>query len=126
METTNGHGSRQAGLAAAATETAGNERRRRRTKVDLMEDPLPEHVHYRDRGCEVSPSCLACPLPVCRYEVPGGLAAILRQPRNAELLTRHRSGTGIDHLCGEFGLSRRSVFRILAAARRAKKGKEAG
>ncbi len=24
----------------------------------------------KDKGCEVSPSCLACPLPECKYDVP--------------------------------------------------------
>jgi hypothetical protein len=93
--------------------------RRRRNKVDLLEDNLPEHVHYQDSGCEVSPTCLECPLPVCRYEVPGGLSAILREPRDAEVLTARRQGTAIDGICRQFGLSRRTVFRILSAARRA-------
>jgi len=87
--------------------------------VDLLEDLLPEHIQYRDSGCEVSPSCLACPLPVCRYEVRGGLAAILREPRDAQVWAAHRAGAGVDRLCRQFGLSRRTVFRILAMARRA-------
>lgn len=93
--------------------------RRRPTKVDRLEDLLPEHMNYRDDGCEVSPTCLACPLPVCRYEVPGGLAALQREPRDAALLDLHKRGAGIDRLCRQFGLSRRSVFRIIAAARAA-------
>ena len=24
---------------------------------------------FRDKGCEVSPSCLSCPLPRCQFEV---------------------------------------------------------
>src|SRR6476660_8677048 len=70
--------------------------RRRPTKVDRLDDLLPENVHYRDDGCEVSSSCLACPLPVCRYEVRGGLAALQRAPRDAELLTAHKNGAGIE------------------------------
>jgi hypothetical protein len=92
--------------------------RRRRTKVDLLEDPLPEHVQYQDSGCVVSASCLCCPLPACRYVVRGGLAALLRAPRDQELLELHRRGAGIDRLCRQFHLSRRSVFRILATGRR--------
>jgi hypothetical protein len=94
--------------------------RRRPTKVDRIDDPLPEQVQYRDDGCEVSPSCLTCPLPVCRYEIRGGLAALQRLPRDAELLDEHRKGAGIESLCRRFNLSRRTVFRILAAARQAK------
>ena len=32
---------------------------------------LPERYPYRDEGCEVSPSCLKCPLPQCKYDEPG-------------------------------------------------------
>lgn len=95
------------------------ERRRHRTKVDRIEDPLPEHAQYQDLGCEVSPTCLTCPLPVCRYELPGGLASVLRRPRNSEVVTLHRSGISVERLSQQFNLSRRSIFRILAAARRA-------
>ena len=33
-------------------------------------DPLPENARYRDTGCEYSSSCLACPLPACKYDMP--------------------------------------------------------
>ena len=32
-------------------------------------DGVPGGVS-RDRGCSYSPTCLACPLPVCRYDAP--------------------------------------------------------
>ena len=35
-------------------------------------DALPEHTRYRDDGCDLFTSCLTCPLPRCRYDVPGG------------------------------------------------------
>ena len=38
------------------------------------EDALPEHLHYRDGGCDLFAACLTCPLPHCRYDVPGGAA----------------------------------------------------
>jgi hypothetical protein len=96
---------------------ARGERRRHRTKVDRIEDPLPEHAQYQDSGCEVSPTCLSCPLPVCRYELPGGLASVQRRPRNSEVVALHGSGVSVERLSEQFGLSRRSIFRILAAAR---------
>jgi hypothetical protein len=37
---------------------------------ETVEDLLPEHVRYRDEGCELFPSCLSCPLPQCRYDGP--------------------------------------------------------
>jgi hypothetical protein len=48
-------------------------------------DALPEHLEYRDTGCSVSSSCLGCPLPRCRYDMPGGARAILNQARDAEI-----------------------------------------
>ncbi|MGI8553711.1 MAG: hypothetical protein ACR2PL_23420 [Dehalococcoidia bacterium] len=77
----------------------------------------PEHVVYRDTGCEVAPSCLNCPLTVCRYDLPGGLAGDHRRQRNTELLALHASGAGLKSLCLRFRLSRRAVYRILAAGR---------
>ena len=33
-------------------------------------DDASEFYHYEDTGCEVSDSCLDCPLPMCRYDDP--------------------------------------------------------
>lgn len=30
----------------------------------------PRFMDYPDRGCEYSPSCLRCHLPVCKYDKP--------------------------------------------------------
>ncbi len=120
METSVRSGRAAGGLAHRSTAVRRPlPERRRPNKVDRLEDLLPEQIQYRDDGCEVSSSCLTCPLPVCRYEVRGGLAALQRGPRDAELLDEHRKGAGIDTLCRRFHLSRRTVFRILAAARQA-------
>jgi hypothetical protein len=119
METTDRWTKRHSTLASRPTGRRPAEHRRRRTKVDRIEDPLPEHVQYRDLGCDVSPSCLNCPLLVCRYDIPGGLAALRRGPRDTAVLALHQRGADIDQLYHEFSLSRRTVFRILASARRA-------
>lgn len=81
-------------------------------------DLLPEHTHYRDNGCEVSPRCVECPLPRCRYELPGGLSGLRRRGRNANVLAFHRRGSSIDTLARDFNLSRRTIFRIVASGRR--------
>ena len=44
----------------------------RETKRDRFEREGPVMDHpalLLDLGCEVAPSCLACPLTLCRYEV---------------------------------------------------------
>lgn len=40
---------------------------------------LPENTVYRDDGCDIHPHCLTCPLPVCRYDVPGGWGKLVRR-----------------------------------------------
>ena len=85
----------------------------------VRNDALPEHVNYRDAGCELAPSCLRCPLERCRYDEPGGARTLLRTSRDKAVLLRRDDGIGIDALAGEFDISRRSVFRILARGRAA-------
>lgn len=80
-------------------------------------DALPENTDYADTGCDLYPSCLRCPLPRCRYEEPGGAAAILRTGRDANIIRLERQGMSVDQLAETFGVSRRTIFRVLRAAR---------
>jgi transcriptional regulator of acetoin/glycerol metabolism len=81
-------------------------------------DALPEYVDYTDTGCDLYPSCLRCPLPRCRYEEPGGAAAIFRGGRDASIRrASEQDGVDIDQLAAMFGLSRRTIFRVLRAGR---------
>ena len=82
-------------------------------------DALPEHVDYRDGGCEFASSCLRCPLERCRYDAPGSSRTLRQTPRDRALRQRRTEGARIETLALEFGLSRRSVFRILAQERAA-------
>lgn len=78
-------------------------------------DALPEHTRYRDDGCQVSPSCLTCPLSRCRYEEPGGLRALLNQYRDRQIVRLRTEGMGVEDLALRFGISRRTVFRVLGS-----------
>ena len=80
-------------------------------------DALPEHVQYRDLGCELSPSCLRCPLERCRYDEPGGARKLRQKSRDEAVQARRDDGLTIRALAAEFGVSRRSVFRTLARQR---------
>jgi hypothetical protein len=81
-------------------------------------DALPEHTDYEDRGCDLYPSCLSCPLPRCRYEEPGGAAAMIRTGRDATILRlAQEDGMNVDCLAQMFGLSRRTIFRVLRGSR---------
>ena len=76
-------------------------------------DALPEYTRYRDDGCDVHPHCLTCPLPRCRYDEPGGLRALLNSRRDRQIVALRLKGVAVEDLAGRFGVSRRTVFRIL-------------
>ncbi len=82
-------------------------------KPRVRSDALPEFTRYRDNGCDVHPSCLTCPLPRCRYEEPGGLRALLNKTRDAQIVNQRASGVPVAELATRFGVSRRTVFRVL-------------
>jgi hypothetical protein len=89
-----------------------------RLELPLRIDALPEYTDYADRGCDLYPSCLNCPLPRCRYEEAGGAPAILRGGRDASILRLAREeGVDVARLADMFGLSRRTIFRVLRAGR---------
>lgn len=85
-------------------------------KPRARNDSLPEFTRYRDDGCEVSESCLTCPLPRCRYEEPGGLRAILNESRDRKIIELRARGVSVDALASRFGVSRRTVFRVLGTS----------
>ncbi len=82
-------------------------------KPRVRSDALPEFTRYRDSGCDVSTSCLTCPLPRCRYEEPGGLRALLNKTRDEQIVSQRASGVPVAELATRFGVSRRTVFRVL-------------
>ena len=82
-------------------------------KPRVRSDALPEFTRYRDSGCDVSPSCLTCPLPRCRYEEPGGLRALLNKTRDQQIISQRASGVPVAELATRFSVSRRTVFRVL-------------
>jgi transcriptional regulator of acetoin/glycerol metabolism len=81
-------------------------------------DALPEHTRYVDSGCELHTSCLTCPLVRCRYDEPGGVTRIVSRARDQSMLqVRREDGLTIEAIARRFGVSRRTVFRVLARAR---------
>jgi helix-turn-helix resolvase-like protein len=76
-------------------------------------DSLPEVTRYRDDGCDIHPQCLTCPLPRCRYEDPGGLKGMLNGMRDREIVRLKARGMAVEEIADEFGVSRRTVFRVL-------------
>ena len=83
----------------------------------LRGNALPEQAVYEDTGCDLYPSCLACPLVKCRYDpAPGPVPRNME--RNARIHRRFNEGEKVIRLAESFGLSRRTVFRILSTTHR--------
>ena len=86
------------------------------SQPDPGRDSRPEFVHYRDVGCEVSESCLQCPLPQCRYDDPGWLRRQIKEKRDRQVIEAHEGeGLAPSELAKRFGVSRRTIHRILKA-----------
>lgn len=89
----------------------------KRGRLPLM-DRLPEYFHYQDQGCYVSPSCLRCPLERCVYDEPAGGRDATQQSRDAEIYRLYRQrGPDVRGLAARFGVSRRTVHRIVERMR---------
>jgi hypothetical protein len=81
-------------------------------------DLLPEYCRYRDDGCEFADSCLNCTFPECIYAQPGGRQRWLKGLRDKEVLRLFSGqGKGAKELGVMFGVSQRTIQRILKRAR---------
>jgi hypothetical protein len=83
----------------------------------VRDEALPEHADYRDTGCELSPSCLRCPLPRCKYDDTATSRQVATAARDREIaLLRRKYRAPVYMLMQTYGLSRRSIFRIVREA----------
>jgi len=96
-------------------------RERRKQFPRVRGDSLPERTGYRDDGCEIHPQCLTCPLPRCRYDEPGGLTGLLNGLRDREIVALKSRGMAVEEIADTFGVSRRTVFRVLTEKYKARR-----
>ena len=74
-----------------------------------------ERSCYKDNGCELGISCLSCSLPRCVHDEPGGRRGQQRRQRNREIVSlRKTQKLKIGELAHRYGVSSRTVYRILA------------
>ena len=106
----------QAPVQSFPGRTQGRSREGRRFNRVRRGDTLPEETRYRDDGCAVNPTCLTCPLPRCRYDDTRTLRAILNEPRDQQILDLREAGMATTELSARFGISKRTIFRILENA----------
>jgi AraC-like DNA-binding protein len=85
-----------------------------REELELVTDRLPDYSEYHDQGCDLSPSCLRCPLPKCRHDKQEGGRRVSKRLRDLEIFRqRTASGRSISELATEFHLSKRTIQRII-------------
>jgi len=85
-----------------------------REEIELVPDRLPDYFEYRDQGCDLSPSCLRCPLPKCRHDKQEGGRRVSKRLRDLEIFRqRTASGRSISEMATEFDLSKRTIQRII-------------
>ena len=87
-------------------------------KNEPIIDALPEHYPYKDDSRHVSTSCLSFPLPWCKYDDPATYHRELREGRDREVVqVKSTQGKTVPQLAQHFGLSQRTIHRILERAK---------
>jgi hypothetical protein len=83
-------------------------------------DAVPEFYHYEDNGCEVSESCLNCPLPQCKYDDPVWYQKHRRLAKDLKVLSVMRmEKLTVEETAERFSVTVRTIFRIMRRCREA-------
>lgn len=69
-------------------------------------------------GCEVSATCLSCPLPKCKLEAPAVYRQEKKASRDARVLARLAEGVGKETVMQEFGFGQRTLEGIIESQRK--------
>ena len=83
----------------------------------IVINPKPKLPDIPDTGCQAAPSCLACPLPECRYENPHGWRQYHRDQQSVAAIREHNLTDR--QAAQQFGLHKRTIGRILSRNRAA-------
>lgn len=76
-------------------------------------DTLPENQHFPDTGCEKAPSCLECPLAICKHDDPAWLPAHDRAERDRKIFDLRKKGMMPSEISRVTGVAQRSVYRVI-------------
>ena len=83
-------------------------------------DAVPEFYHYEDTGCEVSASCLNCPLPQCKYDDPVWYQRNRRLARDFKVWSAiQQDDLTVDEAAERYSVTVRTIFRIMQRCREA-------
>ena len=76
------------------------------------------HVHWFNQpdGCDVSPRCLNCPLPQCRFDDPAAYQHWVKtHGLHGRILELTAAGELNQTIAHQAGCALRTVYRVLAA-----------
>ena len=77
-------------------------------------------VHYQDRGCDVSESCLTCPLSQCKHDDPGAYIEHQRRLRDQRISKAVAvEGLTVDEAAQRFCVTVRTIFRAIQRVKEA-------
>lgn len=83
--------------------------------------PDIDFEHYPDSGCQASPSCLSCPLPVCKHDDPYALQRSITAALDLKVWQAvKQDGLSIEDAMERFQVTERTVYRKLARCQEAK------
>ena len=86
----------------------------------VLTDEAFEFYHYEDTGCEVSDSCLDCPLPRCRYDDPEWYRLNRRLAKDFRIVqVMEQERLTVEETAERFSVTIRTVFRIVQRCREA-------
>lgn len=85
--------------------------------MDDIHGDLLEYGNWKDEGCELHPSCLACPLPRCIEELPRGRQKWRMQERTAAMLRLKDGGLTAREIASLYRVSVRTVQRSISGKR---------
>ena len=90
-------------------------------EYSMPEDGTHYEAYYKDTGCSIAPSCLKCPLPRCRYDLPIiPSATVHRLARDAKVLAgMEQYDLTVEEAAERYGLAQRTIFRIKERERHA-------
>ena len=88
--------------------------------VPVRRVAVPPESHYEDDGCEVAASCLACPLPRCKYDDMRWYERNRRLANDLRITAViEREGLSAEEAAARFAITKRTVFRVLRRSRQA-------
>ena len=94
------------------TNTSQSRKRKRPTSSYSTDKGLPENYDYTDTGCDLAPSCLECPLALCKYDDPNWGRRNRTTMRDQEIVRLRGQGLKVSQIAKIVKTSERTVYRV--------------